>query len=82
MKIRNSVRAFGRFTLDTRLAVNSARMQSAGLRRITNTSEEGVNINPSISGDGKIITFESTEDIAGAGGSDPGTAAREAGRTP
>src|SRR3989442_688329 len=40
------------------------------LRRITNTTEEGININPSISGDGKIVAFESTEDIAGAGGSD------------
>src|SRR5947209_9343421 len=48
----------------------SARTQSSGLRRITNTSEEGINLNPSISGDGRIIAFESTEDIAGAGGSD------------
>jgi len=40
------------------------------LRRITNTSEEGISLNPSISGDGKVITFESTEDISGAGGSD------------
>src|SRR5438445_757940 len=45
-------------------------MQSPGLRRITNTSEEGININPSISGDGRILAFESTEDIAGAGGAD------------
>ena len=47
-----------------------ARTQSAGLRRITNTSEEGININPSISGDGRTIAFETTEDLAGAGGSD------------
>jgi WD40-like Beta Propeller Repeat len=40
------------------------------LQRITNTTEEGININPSISGDGRIVAFESTEDIAGAGGSD------------
>src|SRR3989442_8247127 len=40
------------------------------LRRITNTTEEGININPSISGDCKIVAFESTEDIAGAGGSE------------
>ena len=40
------------------------------LRRITNTSEEGLNLNPSISGDGRIVTFESTEDVAGAGGLD------------
>ncbi len=40
------------------------------LRRLTNTTEEGININPSISGDGRVVAFESTEDIAGAGGSD------------
>src|SRR5215510_14903795 len=43
--------------------------QSA-LRRITSTTEEGLNLNPSISGDGRMLAFESTEDIAGAGGSD------------
>jgi Tol biopolymer transport system component len=45
----------------------SARMQSP-LRRVTNTPEEGISINPTISGDGRIVGFESTEDIAGAGG--------------
>jgi uncharacterized protein (TIGR03437 family) len=40
------------------------------LRRITNTADEGISISPSLSGDGRIIAFESTEDIAGAGGSD------------
>jgi Tol biopolymer transport system component len=44
--------------------------QSAGLRRITNTTEEAININPSISGDGRIVAFESTEDLAAVGGSD------------
>ncbi len=44
--------------------------QSTGLRRVTNTTEEGVNLNPSISGDGRIVAFESTEDVAGAGGTD------------
>jgi uncharacterized protein (TIGR03437 family) len=47
----------------------SARMQSP-LRRVTNTAEEGISINPSISGDGRIVGFESTEDIAAAGDSD------------
>jgi uncharacterized protein (TIGR03437 family) len=46
------------------------KMQSSGLRRITNTTEEGLNLNPSISGDGRIVAFESTEDVAGAGGND------------
>lgn len=40
------------------------------LRRITNTTEEGISINPSISGDGRFVAFESTEDIAGAGGNE------------
>ncbi len=44
--------------------------QSTGLRRITNTNEEGLNLNPSISGDGRVVAFESTEDVAAAGGTD------------
>src|SRR6266849_8826409 len=51
------------------LGVRPTQTQST-LRRITNTTEEGINLNPSISGDGRIVTFESTEDIAGAGGAD------------
>jgi WD40-like Beta Propeller Repeat len=50
--------------------LRGARTQSTALRRITNTTEEGINLNPSISGDGRIVAFESTEDIAGAGGTD------------
>src|SRR5437588_159206 len=49
--------------------LKQAQTQST-LRRITNTTEEGININPSVSGDGRIVAFESTEDVAGAGGSD------------
>jgi hypothetical protein len=37
---------------------------------VTNTTEEGINVNPSLSGDGQHIAFESTEDLAHAGGSD------------
>jgi Tol biopolymer transport system component len=51
------------------IGVRQTRTQSV-LRRITNTTEEGINLNPAISGDGRIIAFESTEDIAGAGGGD------------
>ncbi|HEV7475948.1 MAG TPA: lamin tail domain-containing protein, partial [Pyrinomonadaceae bacterium] len=46
-----------------------ARTQSP-LRRVTNTAEEGINTNPTISGDGRFIAFESTEDIAGTGDSE------------
>jgi Tol biopolymer transport system component len=52
------------------IGVPEGHTQSDGLRRVTNTPEEGININPSISGDGKTLAFESTEDIAGAGGAD------------
>ena len=44
-------------------------MQSP-LRRITHTTEEGISLNPAISGDGRVIAFESTEDIARAGGAE------------
>ncbi|HEX9543764.1 MAG TPA: hypothetical protein VF955_01185, partial [Pyrinomonadaceae bacterium] len=44
-------------------------MQSP-LRRITNTTEEGINLNLSMSGDGRFVVFESTEDIAHAGGNE------------
>src|SRR5438105_5326249 len=44
--------------------------QTPGLRRVTNTTEEGINLNPSISGDGRVLGFESTEDVAGVGGTD------------
>src|SRR6266576_7300438 len=39
------------------------------LRRVTNTTEDGINLNPSISGDGRLVAFESTEDLANSGGS-------------
>ncbi|HBB89084.1 MAG TPA: hypothetical protein DC047_15875 [Blastocatellia bacterium] len=51
------------------LALQSARMQSP-LRRITNTTEEGISLNPAISGDGRFVAFESTEDVAHAGGAE------------
>src|SRR5207244_1592773 len=51
------------------LCLGRAQTQSP-LRRITNTTEEGININPSLSGDGRILGFESTEDIADGGGTD------------
>jgi Tol biopolymer transport system component len=50
------------------LGLWGARSQTGGLRRVTNTTEAGININPSLSGDGRRIAFESTEDLAHAGG--------------
>jgi len=45
------------------------RSQSSALRRITSTAEESISINPSLSGDGRRLAFESTANIAGADGS-------------
>ncbi|HYX28378.1 MAG TPA: Calx-beta domain-containing protein [Pyrinomonadaceae bacterium] len=50
--------------------LTGSRAQSGSIRRITNTTEEGININPSLSGDGRVVGFESTEDVAAAGGGD------------
>ncbi|HUQ32902.1 MAG TPA: Calx-beta domain-containing protein [Pyrinomonadaceae bacterium] len=52
------------------LGLWSGGAQTGGLRRVTNTTEEGINVNPSLSGDGRRIGFESTEDLAAAGGGD------------
>ena len=52
------------------VGLRGVRSQSGTLRRITNTSEEGLSLNPSLSGDGRHLAFESTVDLAGAGGSD------------
>ena len=51
------------------IGLRGASSQSVSVRRITTTTEEGVSLNPSLSGDGRRIAFESTEDLAGAGGS-------------
>src|SRR5262245_34565640 len=39
------------------------------LRRITTTPDEVLNLNPTISGDGRVIAFESTFDLASTGAS-------------
>lgn len=52
------------------LVWRAAKTQTPEVRRVTNTTEEAINLNPSISGDGRIIAFESTEDLAAAGGAD------------
>src|SRR5712671_3910477 len=52
------------------IGLRKGHTESTVLRRVTNTTEEGININPSISGDGRVLAFESTEDIASTGGKD------------
>ena len=41
----------------------------ANLTRITFTAEHLVNLNPTLSDDGKVVAFESSADLAGTGGS-------------
>jgi uncharacterized protein (TIGR03437 family) len=53
--------------LSSLLSTNQT-IATPALRRITNTSEHGISLNPSISGDGTQIAFESTEDVASVGG--------------
>ena len=53
------------------LAVYSPRQgeSSSILRRLTNTAEQSLSLNPSLSDDGVVVAFESTTDLAGSGGS-------------
>jgi uncharacterized protein (TIGR03437 family) len=53
------------------LAVYSPRQSesSSTLRRLTNTAEQSLSLNPSLSDDGVVVAFESTADLAGSGGS-------------
>lgn len=52
------------FALGLWVVVPHARSQNdASLRRITNTQERTLNLNPTISGDGRRIAFESTADL-------------------
>jgi uncharacterized protein (TIGR03437 family) len=46
----------------------SRSMQATALRRVTNTPEERLNLNPSLSGDGQHPAFESNADLANTGG--------------
>lgn len=50
------------------LDFRKASMQTDSLRRVTNTPEENLNLNPSLSGDGRHLAFESNADLAGTGG--------------
>ena len=69
-KVRILVLILAGATALSLISLFRAHTQSGAVRRVTNTTEEGININPSISGDGKVLAFESTEDIASTGGKD------------
>jgi uncharacterized protein (TIGR03437 family) len=53
------------------LALYSPRQSESSsiLRRLTNTAEQSLSLNPSLSDDGVVVAFESTTDLAGSGGS-------------
>ncbi len=42
-------------------------MQSAQVRRVTQTTEDKLNLNPTLSGDGLRVAFESNADLSGTG---------------
>src|SRR2546423_11420693 len=50
------------------LGSRQAAMQTVPLRRITNTTEEKISLNPSLSGDGAHLVFESNADLNSTGG--------------
>jgi uncharacterized protein (TIGR03437 family) len=49
---------------------------ASSVRRLTNTSEQDLNLNPSLSDDGKTVVFESSSDLFGDGGGGPFHAVR------
>jgi WD40-like Beta Propeller Repeat len=58
------------FILTICIALSPRRAQSiSSLRRLTNTTEQSLNLNPMLSDDGQVLSFESTADIAATGGS-------------
>ena len=57
-------------TLIVLCSVGPARVQSfATVTRLTNTPEQALNLNPTLSDDGRTIVFESSADLANTGGS-------------
>ena len=48
--------------------ISTPRTESfATLTRLTNTPEHAINLNPTLSDDGRTVVFESTSDLAGTG---------------
>lgn len=57
---------------------SKASLPADALRRVTNTAEEKINLNPSLSGDGRQVAFESSADLAANGGTNSFRAFRAA----
>ena len=50
------------------VVISTSRVESfATLTRLTNTPEHALNLNPTLSDDGRTVVFESTADLAGTG---------------
>ncbi|HJX90774.1 MAG TPA: lamin tail domain-containing protein, partial [Pyrinomonadaceae bacterium] len=49
------------------VVVKKSAQSSTALVRLTNTSEQALNLNPILSDDGSVVVFESTSDLAGTG---------------
>ena len=47
--------------------VNASSWSVESVTRLTNTPEHAMNLNPTLSDDGKIVVFESSADLAGTG---------------
>ena len=58
------------FTLTVVAVLTRTAETTERLRRLTNTPEQALNLNPILSDDGRFVVFESTSDLANLGGPD------------
>ena len=68
--LRKTILTSSWLVLSTLLLILSGSRNAAStstIRRLTVTNETALNLNPSLSGDGRIVAFESTEDLAASG---------------
>lgn len=61
-----SALAFSLWVAAVRSQNESVRSQNESVRRLTSTPAHALNLNPTISGDGRRIAFESTADLTGS----------------
>lgn len=55
------------FSVSIFLSVTRVSSQGEGVRRVTRTRPGAINLNPSLSGDGSRVAFETSADLAAAG---------------
>ncbi|HSE32518.1 MAG TPA: lamin tail domain-containing protein [Pyrinomonadaceae bacterium] len=67
--LRSKILSFFLLTILSSVLLHSRRSASESeLRRLTNTREQVVNLNPFLSDDGQVVVFESSGDFAATGG--------------